>query len=73
MRLHLFTPRLSYGSLERRPMQLSDEDIAKIQRGYRWQATVTDRTVGGKKYVVRGASCGVPRCMCDAVIIKEVV
>jgi hypothetical protein len=36
------------------------------------QTTVTDQTTG-KRFVVRHGSCGVPRCLCAAFIVKEVV
>jgi hypothetical protein len=34
------------------------------------EARVTDQDTG-KTYLVRGASCGLPRCYCDAVIAAE--
>ena len=67
---HLFTPRLNYNTDERAKMALSDEDRAKIERGHRWKAEITDlKTM--KRYAVKGASCGLPRCFCDAIIVRE--
>jgi hypothetical protein len=63
----VFTPRLSSESDERARMNLSAADMGKISRGSRWSATVTDKATG-TRYRVRGASCGLPRCFCDAVI-----
>jgi hypothetical protein len=51
-------------------IQLDDGDYAKIGRGSKWEAGVTDQDTG-KTYLVRGASCGLPRCYCDAVIAAE--
>jgi hypothetical protein len=64
-----FTPRKSYETDDRHEMRLSDEDQAKIRRG-RWKAEVTDLNTG-IRYEVKGASCGLPRCFCDAVVTKE--
>jgi hypothetical protein len=66
----LFTPRLSSEDDERLQMRLSDEDGAKIRRGERWQATVTDLNTG-IRYKVRGAACSLPHCFCDAVIMER--
>ena len=62
-------PRLDTMSNERLTMNLSDTDMQKICRG-NWRADVTDQNTN-KRYRLRGASCGAPRCMCDAVIVKE--
>jgi len=67
---HLFTPRVSHSSDDRIRMSLGAADYAKIKRGGHWGATVTDQNTG-KTYQVEGASCGLPRCFCDAVIVKE--
>ena len=61
-----FTPRTRTG--ERLKMRISPEDKAKIVRG-KWKATITDLNTG-VAYRARGASCGLPRCMCDAIVIK---
>jgi hypothetical protein len=50
-------------------MQLSEQDSAKIKRGRKWRATVTDQRTG-KRWKVRGASCGSPHCFCDAIAIE---
>ena len=63
----IFTPRLSYATENRAHMELNLADIAKIKRGVRWSATVTDQKTG-ERYRAKGASCGLPRCFCDAVI-----
>jgi hypothetical protein len=62
-----FTPRISAASEDRARMNLSAADMDKIGRGSKWSATVTDQNTG-LRYRVRGASCGLPRCFCDAVI-----
>ncbi len=64
-----FTPRKAYKTFDRHEMALSDEDQAKLRHG-RWTATVKDQNTG-LRYKVRGASCGIPRCFCDAVVIEE--
>ena len=64
----LFTPRLSSEDDERLPMRLCDEDHAKVRRGERWQATVTDLNTG-IRYKVQAAACSLPHCFCDAVIV----
>ena len=64
---NIFTPRISAASEDRARMTLSPSDMAKIGRGSRWSATVTDLNTY-KRYRVRGASCGLPRCFCDAII-----
>jgi hypothetical protein len=66
------TPRINAESNDRLTMSISDEDRAKICRGKPWQADVTDQNTG-RRYHIRGAACGLPRCMCDAVIVKEIV
>jgi hypothetical protein len=65
---YVFTPRTPAG--ERLRWVLNAEDYAKIQRGRRWKATVTN-LVDGKQYVVKGAACPAPDCFCDAVVVKE--
>lgn len=67
----VFTPRLTSTDAARLTMKLSDGDYVKIGRGGPWRAVVTDQNTG-KQYRVRGASCGLPRCFCDAVILAEV-
>lgn len=61
-----FTPRTRTG--ERLKMRISPEDLAKIGRG-KWKATVTDCNTG-IAYRARGASCGLPHCMCDAIVTE---
>jgi hypothetical protein len=65
---HMFCPRHEVTGV-RIPMRLNDVDFAKVDRGP-WRAEVTDQKTG-KRYKVKGASCGFPRCMCDAVITHE--
>ena len=62
-----FTPRTRTG--DRLKMRISPEDKAKIVRG-KWKAVVTDLNTG-VAYHARGASCGLPRCMCDAVVAES--
>lgn len=66
--MSLFTPRESYETFDRIQMDLSPEDIAKVKRG-RWSANVKDRNTG-ISYYVKGAACSLPRCLCDAVIVR---
>ena len=63
-------PRISINGEARIGIQLDDGDYAKIGRGSKWEAGVTDQDTG-KTYLVRGASCGLPGCYCDAVIVAE--
>ncbi|MBI4290330.1 MAG: hypothetical protein HY661_02480 [Betaproteobacteria bacterium] len=51
-------------------LQISSEDHAKVLRGQDWQAIVTDQQTG-RRFLVRGACCGLPECFCDAVIVRE--
>ncbi|MBX4911487.1 hypothetical protein HJA82_29675 [Rhizobium bangladeshense] len=67
----LFTPRKSASSNDRYEMKLNAEDMAHVRRG-RWKADITDQNTG-KRYTVRGAACSAPRCLCDAVVVKELV
>lgn len=64
----LFTPRTK--SWQRLRWTISAADKAKTGRG-RWRATITNLD-DGQTYIVRGASCGLPRCMCDAVVVRQV-
>jgi hypothetical protein len=52
-------------------MQLNADDHAKIKRGVDWEAAITDQ-VTGRRYLVRGADCSLPDCVCDAVVIREI-
>ena len=62
-----FTPRTGVTSNERYKLQLSDEDNAKVMRGQKWEAIVTD-IVTGVQYQARGAACSArPECFCDAI------
>lgn len=69
MKTHVFTPRLTSTDARRLEMAISSDDLAKTGRG-NWRATITDQNTG-IAYRVRGASCGLPRCMCDAVILGK--
>ena len=66
----VFTPRNREGT-ERYTWHITADDMQKRRRGSSWSATITNQ-LNGKSYKVRGASCGLPRCMCDAVVVKEV-
>lgn len=63
--MHTFTPRTKTG--ERLYWLLNNEDSQKIKRGKRWTAMVTNQ-LDGRLHVVQGASCGIPRCYCDAIV-----
>lgn len=65
---HLFTPRHAQTDVRLR-MVVSRDDIRKIGRGDPWRATVTD-LASGKRFRTWGASCGQPRCFCDAIAIE---
>jgi hypothetical protein len=70
-RTYPLTPRLSEASAERLQMMLSAGDRDKVSRG-EWEEVLTDLQ-SGRRYKVRGAACSLPGCMCDAVIVCEVV
>jgi hypothetical protein len=64
---YLFTPYMKGDKTGKRAtMSLNEIDIKKIKRGRRWSATVVDQNTG-RKYKVRGASCGLPHCFCAAI------
>jgi hypothetical protein len=68
---NLFTPWNAINSAERASMTISDADKAKTgSRKLPWQAEITDLN-SGKRYLVRGCACTIPRCHCDAEIIRE--
>lgn len=60
----LLTPRTPEG--DRVHLRVSRSDYQKARRGRRWQATVTNLWTG-TRWRLRGASCGLPGCYCDAV------
>ncbi len=62
---HSLTPRLRDGT--RICMELSTADYAKARlRRLGYWGVVTDQATG-KRYALRGASCNLPYCNCDAV------
>ncbi|MBB6050724.1 hypothetical protein [Armatimonas rosea] len=63
----LFTPRTLSG--ERLQLHVSPQDSRKSRRGKHWKALVTDLD-SGLAYLCRGASCGLPRCFCDALVVE---
>jgi len=74
---HIFTPLAGtyfepeeIDDMGRVWMILSDKDIAKIGRGERWSARITDLKTG-RRFTVRDASCGLVRCRCAAQITRE--
>lgn len=71
METRLFTPRQSEHINRRICMKISMVDADKIGRGGPWEATVTNQNTS-RTYRVRGATCELPNCYCDAVIICEV-
>ncbi len=64
----LFTPRDKFTG-ERYRMKLSVEDRWLPSRGLGCRGTVTD-LLTGKRWKVYGASCGLPNCQCDAVVVE---
>ncbi len=68
--MSVFTPRISASSQDRMHMRLDFRDDAKVTRGRKWRVTITDQDTG-QRYLVRSASCGLPGCYCDAVVIAE--
>ncbi len=65
----LFTPRDKLTG-ERYRMKLSIRVRAELSdRGLGYRGTVQDRLTG-KRWKVYGASCGLPHCQCDAVVVE---
>lgn len=60
----VFTP-ISVESGRRVNLRITPEEASKIERGHRWQKMIK---VGKKKYKVKGCSCGIAGCYCDAEI-----
>jgi hypothetical protein len=61
------TPRVKLeGAYYRLHLHVSDEDHEKVGRGRAWTAVVTDVPTG-RRYRLRGATCGIPTCFCDAI------
>lgn len=59
------TPRIGF---ERITINLKGD--IKLPRGYRWQKTVT--TLAGNKLKLKGTTCGLPNCYCDAEIVEVI-
>lgn len=62
-----YTPR-NRATGERMELLLSQADAEKMMaagRNFRVKGTVTDLNTG-KVWKIRGASCGLPNCRCDA-------
>ncbi len=66
-----FSPRLDTNSPLRLAMALSPEQSTIAYQRGRWRAVLTNLH-DGHSYKVRGASCGLPGCYCDAVIVSHV-
>jgi hypothetical protein len=49
----------------------ADSNAFDATRGTKAQTTVTDQKTG-KRYIIRHGSCGLPRCLCAAFIVREV-
>lgn len=49
----------------------ADSNAFDATRGTSARVTITDQKTG-KRYIVRHGSCGLPRCLCAAFIVKEV-
>jgi hypothetical protein len=71
-------PRILYlgnapNPADRPQLLLSEADSNSFEatRGTAARVTVTDQTTG-KRFIVRHGSCGLPRCLCAAFIVKEV-
>lgn len=64
-----FTPLLPDGT--RTLLKVSRSDRLKIGKGGPWFAVVTD-IVSGRHFEVEGTVCSLPRCYCDARILREV-
>ena len=62
---NIITPRVAKQKL-RILLMISDADNEKLTRGLGYKGVVTD-LVTGAKYTVKGASCGLPHCYCDAI------
>ena len=60
----LLTPR-HWDTNVRMEMDISKEDHSVIRRGGGYYGTVTD-LITNTRWKIYGASCGLPRCMCDA-------
>jgi hypothetical protein len=58
----LFTPRASSNSSVRLNLEADKTDLG-------WRESYTVLTTDGHKFKVRRASCGLPGCRCDAVIV----
>lgn len=55
---------------ERVFMQISYEDSLKVTRGSTKVMGVFTDLKTGKQYKIKGASCGLPNCICDAVGVE---
>jgi hypothetical protein len=62
----VFTPKIAGNLSERWALTISPEDAAKMPRGERWSAVVTDLQ-SGQQFSAQSAPCGIPTCYCDAV------
>jgi hypothetical protein len=67
--LHEFKPLEIHGH-SRRTMHITRTDRLKLKRGHPWTATVTNQD-DGRVFIVRGASCDKPGCLCDARVLRE--
>ena len=65
----LCTPKVNLKSKQRLSLYLNEEDAKKAGGRGRWEAEVTDIDTQ-IRYVLRGCSCGIAYCMCDAYIAK---
>jgi len=60
------TPRLPDGTR----LHLVIDKKIDIPRGRRWQRKVVDMNTD-KEWLLKGASCGAPRCFCDAMVVMK--
>ena len=67
--LVIFTPMLPGRSPIRLRLYVTPADRAKSRRG-KWEAIMTDVPTG-RRFRIRGASCGIRTCYCAARIVEE--
>jgi hypothetical protein len=63
----LFTPRSENG--ERLSFPAEKVKVLSGSIDHRGAGIKAIIEIDGKRYKVRGAACGLPRCMCDAVLV----
>lgn len=68
---NILTPEITTlaGAKLRAFLLVSDADLAKVKRGERWRATVTD-LASHQRVMLRDASCGLTNCRCAASVVR---